>query len=108
MRIQSRNRYDDGLDDFDPYFTCPEATASLIALEYDRLPQRLWEPAAGDGAIVDLLRATGRAVIASDIHDYGLKGCAVRDYLTADPPSGIEGIVTNPPFKRALQFAQKA
>ena len=52
MRIQSRNGYDDGLDDLDPYFTCAEAIASLIALEGNHLPQRLWEPAAGDGAIV--------------------------------------------------------
>jgi hypothetical protein len=108
MRIQSRNGYDDGLDDLDPYFTCAEAIASLIALEGHHLPQRLWEPAAGDGAIVHPLRETGRLVIASDIHDYGLEGCALRDYLTADPPPGIEGIVSNPPYKHALQFAQKA
>src|SRR5215472_951282 len=108
MRIQSRNAYDDGLDDLDPYFTCVEAIASLIALEGDRLPARLWEPAAGNGAIVHPLRATGRSVIASDIHDYGLEGCALRDYLTTDPPPGIKGIVTNPPYRQALQFAEKA
>jgi hypothetical protein len=108
MRVQSRHRYNDGLDTLDPYFTCPEAIESLIALEGDHLPHNLWEPAAGDGAIVHPLRATGRSVRASDIHDYGLAGCAVRDYLTADLPPGIEGIVTNPPYKRALQFAEKA
>jgi hypothetical protein len=108
MRIQSRNVHDDGLDDLDPYFTCPEAIASLIVLEGNRLPERLWEPAAGDGAIVHPLRKTGRLVTASDIHDYGLEGCALHDYLTADPPPGIQGIVTNPPYRHALQFAQKA
>lgn len=74
MRIQSRNAYDDGLDDLDPYFTCREAIASLIALDGNRLPARLWEPAAGDGAIVLPFRETGRLVIASDIHDYGFGG----------------------------------
>jgi hypothetical protein len=108
MRIQSRNAYDDGLDDFDPYFTCGEAIASLIALEGNRLPARLWEPAAGAGAIVHPLRETGRLVVASDIHDYGLEGCSIQDYLTADPPPGIEGILTNPPYRHALQFVQKA
>ena len=108
MRIQSRNGYNDGLDDLDPYFTCPEAIGSLLTLEGDRLPRRLWEPAAGNGAIVHPLRATGRSVIASDIHDYGLEGCALRDYLTTDPPPGIKGIVTNPPYRQALQFAEKA
>src|SRR6516165_5056106 len=108
MRIQSRNVYDDGLDYLDPYFTCPEAIASLIVLEGNRLPERLWEPAAGDGAIVRPLRKTGRLVIASDIYGYGFEGCALHDYLTADPPPGIQGIVTNPPYRRALQFARKA
>lgn len=108
MRFQSRNTYDDGLDDLDPYFTCPEAIASLIALEGNRLPERLWEPAAGDGAIVRPLDATGRFVIASDIHDYGLKACRIWDYLTAKPWPGIQGIVTNPPYRQAQQFGEKA
>lgn len=109
MRIQSRNgSYDDGLDGLDPYFTCPEAIASLIALEGDRLPLRLWEPAAGNGAIVRPLRETGRFVVATDVHNYGLEGCAIYDYLTADPPPGIQGIVTNSPYKRAQEFAEKA
>src|SRR5262249_54516378 len=108
MSVQSRNAYDDGLDALDPYFTCPQAIASLIALEGKRLPARLWEPAAGDGAIVQPLRETGRLVVASDIHDYGLEDCALRDYLTANPPPFIQGIVTNPPWKRALLFARKA
>jgi hypothetical protein len=80
----------------------------LIALEGNRLPYRLWELAAGDGAIVRPLRATGRFVIASDIHDSGLEGCAICDYLTADPPPGIAGVITNPSYKRALKFAEKA
>jgi hypothetical protein len=62
MQIQNRHRYTDGLDDLDPYFICDEAIDSLIALEGNRLPQKLWEPAAGDGAIVRSLRATGRSV----------------------------------------------
>jgi hypothetical protein len=68
----------------------------------------LWEPAAGDGAIVHPLDKAGRFVIASDIHDYSLKGCRIWDYLTAKPWPGIQGIVTNPPFRQALQFTEKA
>jgi hypothetical protein len=63
MRIQSTRDFSErGLD---AYFTCPEAIESLILLEGDRLPQRIWEPAAGDGAIVKPLRARGRIVHAS-------------------------------------------
>ena len=46
---------------------------------------------------------------ATEIADYGLDGCAVGvDYLKAQPITGVEGIVTNPPYKLAVQFAEKA
>lgn len=103
LRINStHSRADRGLD---MYPTPPEATRSLLALE--SLPRVIWEPAAGDGAIVRVLQAAGHEVIASDIADYGA-GYKVADYLTADPPAGIEAIVTNPPFSLLLQFAEKA
>jgi hypothetical protein len=56
------------------------------------------------------LQASGRFVMASDIHDYGLADCAIMDYLAADPmpATWIGGIVTNPPYKRAQAFAMKA
>jgi hypothetical protein len=48
-------------------------------------------------------------VIASDIADYGLADCkAGVDYLKAKPIREAQGIVTNPPFKLALRFAEKA
>jgi hypothetical protein len=110
MRVQSRHRYTDGLDRLDPYATCEEAIDSLIALEGNRLPQKIWEPAAGDGAIVRRLRTAGRAVVASDIHDFGLSDCHIVDFFAVPPPprGWIDGIVTNPPFSTALAFAQKA
>jgi hypothetical protein len=77
MRVQSTHDFSErGLD---AYFTCPEAIEALILLEGDRIPQRIWEPAGGNGAIVLPLQATGRTVLASDIHDYGLSGCRIVD-----------------------------
>jgi hypothetical protein len=90
----------------DAYFTPVEAVQALLLLEGDRLPSRIWEPAAGDGAIVKPLQASGRRVFGSDIHDYGA-GYAVADYLAAAAPS-VEGIVTNPPYMLAEAFAAKA
>ena len=74
------------------------------------MPRTLWDPAAGDGAIVLPLRTSGRTVYASDIHDYGLPGCHIMNYLTApSPPAGwVEGIVGNPPYGLALDLAVKA
>jgi hypothetical protein len=108
MRIQSTHNFKTrGLD---VYFTCREAIEAFILLEGDRIPQRIWEPAAGNGAIVLPLRETGRTVLASDIADYGLPGCRIVEYLSAPtPPAGwAYGIVTNPPYGLAQEFAAKA
>jgi hypothetical protein len=107
MRIQSRHDYDErGLD---AYFSPPEAVASLLALEAATLPRSLWEPAAGDGAIARPLQAAGYRVVASDIVDYGWGDCETGvDYLKAAARPGVEGIVTNPPYRLAVQFAIKA
>jgi hypothetical protein len=109
MRIQST--HDSAARGLDAYFTCPEAIEALILLEGDRIPKRIWEPAAGDGAIVLPLRATGRIVHASDIADYGLPGCHTMDvaYLSAPaPPAGwADGAITNPPYGSAQKFAAK-
>jgi hypothetical protein len=62
----------------------------------------IWEGAAGNGAIVDAVRATGREVIATDIAprraDIGQ-----LDFLKDPPPTeAIGGILaTNPPFARS-------
>jgi hypothetical protein len=79
----------------------------LILLEGERMPRRLVEPAAGNGAIVNPLRASGRQVTTFDIHDYGLPGCIISDYFDVTLPRGIDGAVTNPPFKRAQEMLQK-
>lgn len=106
MRIQStRAMSDRGLD---PYFTCPEATVSLMYLERAYLPPVILDPCAGNGAITRLLTQFGYETHANDIKDYGLERCSIGDYMTYETPPWIEGIVTNPPFKKALEFAQKA
>src|SRR6516162_8818181 len=65
----------------DLYETPDVAVEALLRVE--RLPHRIWEPAAGRGAIVRvLLRRAGHAVIASDVADYGFPLDFVRDFLT--------------------------
>ena len=106
IRIQSSHAHDDrGLD---AYFTCTEAVQAFLRLEADHLPLCIWEPAAGDGAIVKPLRKAGHIVFASDIADYGLGGCEIADYLRTPVIDGVEGIVTNPPYQLAEEFAKKA
>jgi len=107
VRLQSSHHHlDRGVD---AYFSPPEAALSLLHIEGKHLPKCIWEPAAGDGAIARPLRAAGFTVIATDLIDYGMDGCqSGLDYLTAPPLTKAHGIVTNPPYKLAMKFAEKA
>jgi hypothetical protein len=92
----------------DLYETPPEAVQALMRAE--TLPHRIWEPAAGRDAIVNILRAAGHEVLASDLVDYGHPThFAQRDFLLEwTLPKGCEMILTNPPFKLANEFVEHA
>lgn len=93
----------------DLYETPAVATESLLRAE--RLPHCVWEPAAGRGAMVRVLRAAGHDVYATDLIDYGSPDVDAtgRDFLAeAKAPTGCEAIVTNPPFKDAPAFIRRA
>ena len=81
--------------------TPPEPTRALIAVEGGRLRDfpAIWEPAAGDGAMVRELELAGLSVIASDLVDRGC-GANIYDFfgLSKPPFIGRAAIVTNPPF----------
>lgn len=105
---ESRHALKDRADDF--YATPPAAVRALLLIEGAHLPRRLWEPTCGDGAIVNPLRAAGFDVHASDLVDRGCpdseKGV---DFLMPFPvPASIGGIVTNPPFKNAVEFVERS
>jgi hypothetical protein len=91
----------------DLYETLRIAVEALLRVE--PLPHWLWEPAAGRGAIVRVLRDVGHAVIASDIVDYGEPLHFVADFLTqTKAPANCETVITNPPYQIAGEFARHA
>jgi predicted RNA methylase len=98
------------------YRTPIEATRALIAIEGGRLPQVIWEPACGDGAISHELYASGRNVLSTDIERRRFQNtthhylCIGQDFLTADfdLAQGCNAVVTNPPFSLAQEFVDKA
>jgi hypothetical protein len=90
----------------DLYETPDVAVKALLRVE--RLPYVIWEPAAGRGAIVRVLRDYGHAVIASDIHDYGELDFVGNFLSETKSPAGVEAIVSNPPFRWAEQFVAHA
>lgn len=83
-------------DDFDP--TPPEPIRSLIHHEGARMRQfpAIWDPSAGDGALVREMEDAGFTVIASDLIDRGA-GYELRDFydFKAAPSKAS---VQNPPF----------
>jgi hypothetical protein len=92
---------------FDLYSTPPCATEALLRVE--RLPHRVWEPAAGRGAIVSVLRAHGHTVATNDIIDYGCPLDSVADFLkVTQAPVGVDCVIINPPFQIIAQFAAHA
>lgn len=92
----------------DLYETPPEATRALLRVE--NLPEIIWEPACGRGAMVNVLRAAGHKVYATDLVDYGCQDSEARiDFLMEhSAPTYIGAIVTNPPFKLGGEFVSHA
>ena len=92
----------------DLYETPPPAVHALQ--ERENLPPWLWDPCCGPGNIVNVLRAAGHEVLASDLVDYGDPTHFYRrDFLMElKAPDGCEGVVMNPPFKLAEEFIAHA
>lgn len=83
-------------DDFYP--TPPEPTRAFLHAEGARVSEfpLIWEPAAGDGAMVRELERYGLSLVASDMVD---RGCGARIASFYDFASSLApAIVTNPPF----------
>jgi hypothetical protein len=96
---------------YDFYPTPIEAVRGFLSAEGQYLPlRRLWEPACGDGAIVLPLRAAGYEVLATDLVDRGCPDSesGVDFLLPWSLDVYVDGIVTNPPFKLARAFVDRA
>ena len=74
-----------------------------------RLPNGIWEPCCGNGAMAQVLETHGHRVVGTDLvaQGYGETG---RDFLTEPQlPKGATAIVTNPPYGRRLyEFVDRA
>jgi hypothetical protein len=106
--MQQRTEAHDSLDDFP---TPPWATRALceflMAEGYDPITLSCREPAANRGHMVAPLSEYFEIVVASDVHDYGA-GFPVRDYLFPAPLEMVDFTITNPPFRLAEQFIERA
>lgn len=75
---------------------------------------RIWEPAAGNHRIADILQIWGAVVTTSDIEFYERIHDAIYNFLGPLPrtPIPFDGIITNPPYgpgnKQAVAFTRNA
>lgn len=92
----------------DFYATNPKAME--LALPFLRkcgLSQNVWECACGQGHLSKVLERNGFDVYSTDLIDRGFG--EVQDFLSVEGEDFYDGdIVTNPPFKFAGKFLEKA
>lgn len=86
----------------DYYPTPPEVTRAL--LDFLGLPKDtvIWEPACGEGHMVNEMERLGYSVYGTDI----VQGV---DFLTTDlSVNAYDWIITNPPFSKAEEFIRRS
>lgn len=91
-------------DDF--YATDPIAIDKLFGSSIGQnIPDVIWECACGNGCLSERMKELGCKVYSSDIVDRGYG--EVQDFLKADTlPEGCKSIITNPPYKYAMEFVK--
>jgi len=89
----------------DFYPTPAYAVKELLAQE--EFSGKIWECACGDGAISDVLKEYHMNVYSTDLIDRGY-GDDIIDFLNCEKREDINHIITNPPFKLALDFVNEA
>ena len=101
ITLGASNHTDKVRDVNDFYATDPIAIDKL-ASQFE-LPDKILEPACGSGCLVGRLSELGHEVIASDVVN---RGCGeVKDFFDIkDMPKDCSCILTNPPYKYALDF----
>jgi len=90
----------------DFYPTPPEAVEPLFKRE--KFEGRVWECASGDGSMSKVIEKYNKCIssdLRTDDEVYGLKG---KDFLNTKTATPIENIITNPPYKLAIEFVQRA
>ena len=94
----------------DFYATDPESLEIFLkALERDnlKLHKCIWECACGKGHLSKLLETKGYEVWSTDLIDRGY-GKGNTDFLKSIPDCWCGDILTNPPYKYAKEFVEKA
>lgn len=108
--LGARNFAKEDREKYDYYATEPKATEELLKLE--NFSHYIWEPAAGEGHIAEVLKSHNYDVVTNDIieRNYPLDGEMDFFNVTKENMSNTipRDIITNPPYKYAKEFVEHA
>ena len=91
----------------DYYATEPKAVELL--LDEETFSPLIWECACGEGHLSKAIEKAGYSVISTDIVYRGYGTPAPIDFLSYREEGSFNGdIITNPPYKYALEFVKQA
>jgi hypothetical protein len=93
----------------DLYQTEPWATEALLRYLPIEAGYTIWEPAAGNHLMADVLRETGAKVKTSDIVTYDRQHDVIFDFLQKPQynEQSVNAIITNPPYGKGNRDAAK-
>lgn len=108
--LGASNHTDKEREQHDYYATEPKALELL--LEKEQFDPYVWECACGEGHLSDVLKKHDYKVKSSDLIDRGYEGTEIIDFLKVykeDIKNDVSrDIITNPPYKYAKDFIEKA
>ena len=91
----------------DYYATDPQAAEMLLEIEDIDKSKPIWECASGEGHLSNVFKEHGYKVRTSDIVKR-TETTEILDFLSDDITDWDGNIITNPPYKFAVQFIEKA
>lgn len=110
VTLGANNHCEHERENNDYYATDPEALKVFLnRIDEDgiRLHKNIWECACGEGHLSEVLKSRGYKVWSTDLVDRGY-GSGNTDFLKSIPDSWCGDILTNPPYKYAKEFVEKA
>ncbi len=103
--LGSSNHTDKERQNEDYYATDPKAAKLLLELE--TFSPQIWECACGEGHLSKVFINAGYVVKSTDLFDRGFGETGI-DFLAIDNQTWNGDIITNPPYRYAQEFIEKA
>ena len=105
--LGASNHVEHARAEHDYYATDPKAAELLLEVEPEL--DNIWECACGEGHLAKVFEKAGKLFNATDLINRGY-GDGFVDFLSPDclPKYWCGDIVTNPPYKYALEFVEQA